>query len=316
MTAFRPRAIGKAALTRLLLLATGSAGAALLLWGYIAPRYLGDFVPFLILASAVAMADIFRRLGARQRSVRVGAVAVISVAALFSVAANVGVAIVPNEEWSTTQVLNYVQAQKSVSDLTGHPLAADVVRGNSLPLWGPAGQLYIIGDCSGLYESNGEIYSTVPSEQYQRTTWMTVELGQGFKHTFRVGVQRPPSQGTVTVPLVSAGKYTVTMTAEPTGSAHRVLLVFAVHTGAKTVRGASFGVNSGTTHTVVVTTDPLKHQIAAGIDGVTQVGWNMTTHDEPIHVVSTGSGSQSGGRVLLVQGAPGASPTLCKSLAR
>ncbi len=67
VTAFRPKPIGKVARTRLLLLAAGSAGAALMLWGYIAPRYLGDFVPFLVLASAVAMADIFRRLEGRKR---------------------------------------------------------------------------------------------------------------------------------------------------------------------------------------------------------------------------------------------------------
>ena len=67
VTAFRPKSIGKVARTRLLLLAAGSAGAALMLWGYIAPRYLGDFVPFLVLASAVAVADIFRRLEGRRR---------------------------------------------------------------------------------------------------------------------------------------------------------------------------------------------------------------------------------------------------------
>ena len=158
VTAFRPKSIGKVALTRLLLLAAGSAGAALMLWGYIAPRYLGDFVPFLVLASGVAMADIFRRLEGRKRSVRVGAVVVISVVALFSIAANVGMAIVPNEEWNTTQVLHYVETQKAISDVTGHPLNAEVVRGNSLPPWGPADQLYVIGNCDGLYISNGEKY--------------------------------------------------------------------------------------------------------------------------------------------------------------
>ena len=103
-----------------------------MLWGYIAPRYLGDFVPFLVLASAVAIADIFRRLEARTRRVRVGSLAGIALVALFSITANVGMAIVPNEEWGTTQVRNYVQAQKTFSDLTGHPLQSNVVRGNSL----------------------------------------------------------------------------------------------------------------------------------------------------------------------------------------
>ena len=169
VTAFRPRSIGQVARTRLLLLAAGSAGAALLLWGYIAPRYLGDFVPFLALASAVALADIWRRLEGRTHWVRAGALTIIGLLALFSIAANVGMAVVPNsDEWDTTQTLNFVEAQHSISDVTGHTLEANVVRGSSLPPWGPAGQLYIIGNCDGLYISSGESYATVPSEQFQR----------------------------------------------------------------------------------------------------------------------------------------------------
>ncbi len=116
------------AYTRLLLLAAGSAGAALLLWGYIAPRYLGDFVPFLALASAVAMADIWRRLEGRRETVRAGALVVIGLVALFSIVANIGMAVVPNEEWSTAQTLGFVKAQNSISDSTGNPLKGNVVR--------------------------------------------------------------------------------------------------------------------------------------------------------------------------------------------
>ena len=177
-----------------------------MLWGYIGPRYLGDFVPFLVLASAVGLADIFRRLDGRRRRVRVAAVAVIAALALFSIAANIGMAIVPNEEWNTTQLVNYVQAQKTVSDLTGHPLQARVVRGNALPPWGPAGELYVVGNCSGLYISNGENYSTVPSQQYQRTTWMPVELGQPFEHTFQMTVRSTESKGDGVDPTAQYGE--------------------------------------------------------------------------------------------------------------
>ena len=186
VTAFRPRPVGRVALTRLLLLASGSACAALMLWGYISPRYLGDFVPFLVLASAVAMTDIWRRLARQRRSVRIGALGVIGVAALFSITANTALAVTPNEEWNPTQVLHYVEAQKVVSDLTGGSLDPTVIRGTSLPPWGPADQLYVIGDCDGMYISNGEDYSTVPSEQLIRNTWMVVELGHAFQHTFSV----------------------------------------------------------------------------------------------------------------------------------
>jgi hypothetical protein len=314
VTAFRPRAIGRVAKTRLLLIASGSAGAALMLWGYIAPRYMGDFVPFLVLASAVAAADIFRRLEGRKRSVRLGSLAVIAVVALFSIWANVGMAIVPNEEWDVTQALNYVQAQKDISDLTGHPLEANVVRGNSLPAWAPAGQLYVVRDCSGFYISNGENYSTVPSQQYTRTTWMTVELGQAFQHAFRLGVGTPTAGGTQSFPLLTAGKTTVTMAVTPTASSHVVLLGFDIYDGTDMVKGPVFVAHSGTTHTVLVTTDPMKHQFSADFDGVSHLitAW---TSGAPVHVaaaVHAGDASSA----LSLRAIPTPQPTLCQSLNR
>ena len=70
VTAFRPRPVGRVALTRVLLVAGLIAGAALFIWGYIAPRYLADFVPLLALASGVAVVDVWRRLEGRSRAVR------------------------------------------------------------------------------------------------------------------------------------------------------------------------------------------------------------------------------------------------------
>jgi hypothetical protein len=316
VTAFRPKSIGKVARTRLLLLAAGSAGAARMLWGYIAPRYLGDFVPFLVLASAVAMADIFRRLEGRKPSPRVGAVAAMAVVALFSIAANVGMAIVPNEEWDTTQVLNYVAAQKTISDFTGHPLEANVVRGNSLPTWGPAGQLYVIGDCDGLYISNGENFSTVPSEQFQRNTWMTVELGEAFQHTFRVVAKNSQSGGAVSVPLVSAGKYTVSVSATPTVDPNLVRLAFGLTGSGQPMYGYSFEVSAGATHTVVVTTDPVKHVLEVTMDGEFHLGRTLFDDAEPIRVDSANSHSQGTRPALSVtdETATASQPTLCEGL--
>jgi hypothetical protein len=312
VTAFRPKSIGKVARTRLLLLAAGSAGAALMLWGYIGPRYLGDFVPFLVLASAVAMADIFRRLEGHRLSARVSALAVITVVALFSIMANIGIATVPNEEWNTTQAFNYVQTQKTVSDLTGHPLESRVVRGSSLPPWAPAGQLYVIGDCSGLYISNGENYSTVPTQQYTRTTWLTVQLGLPFQHTFHVHVQSPTSGATESVPLVRAGTYSMAVSVTPATDAHRVWMGFVVYGGATPLKGPLVEVDSGTAHTVVVTTDPQKHEFAATIDGV---GYMSTTlaNEAPIRV-AVNSSSHSASNALTVKRVPTPQPTLCQSL--
>ena len=310
VAAFRPRKVGRVALTRPLLLAAGSAAAALMLWGYIAPRYLGDFVPFLILASSVAVADIFRRLDGRRRFVRLGTLGAITVLALFSIAANLGMAIVPNEEWTTTQVLNYVQAQKAVSDLTGHPLSSRVVHGNSLPTWGPAGELYVVGKCSGLYISNGEQYWADSQHQFERATWQTVALGQPFQHTFRVTLREAKAGMATQAQLVRSGPYTVSLTAKPV-SPGWATWQFSLQGGGQTVKGHTLVAATGAPHFAVVTTDPMKHAFKAGMDG----GAFMTTTmagpgQNSIHVLSNDSSSTS----LRAKTVPTPTPPICTSL--
>jgi hypothetical protein len=316
VTAFRPHSIGSVAKARLLLLAAGSAGAALLLWGYISPRYLGDYVPFLVLASAIAVADIFRRLEGRRRSVRTGVITAIALLALFSIIANIGIAIVPSEEWDTSQVLSFVEAQKTISDFTGHPLAANVVRGNALPPWGAAGQLYVIGNCNGMYISNGEKYYTVPSEQFTRTTWMTVELGHAFQHTFHMTVKSRESGGTESVSLIEAGAYTVKMRVTQTTNPHLVAVAFGVQEAGKLTNGYSFTVKAGSTHTVLVTSDPVKHELAVSLDGMLRFSRTTVQSEEPISVDPSTSRQGNQGSALLVTDATAGSPepTLCESL--
>jgi hypothetical protein len=311
VTAFRPRAIGQVARTRLLLLAAASAGAALMLWGYIGPRYLGDFVPFLVLASAVGLADVFRRLEGRRRRIRIGAVAVLAVLALFSMVANIGMAVVPNEEWTSTQAVNYVGAQKAISDVTGHPLQGRVRRGGALPPWAPAGQLYVIGNCSGLYVSNGENYSTVPSQQYTRTTWLPVELGRPFQHAFRLRVRVSRTLTKESVPLLRTGPYTATAIAEPV-SPNLTYMTFSISGGPKTVYAASFLVNTDTTHTVFVTTDPVKHLMSVQMDGVVRI--SATFRDDHVDVASSPTQLQTGPHTLVIDRVPTPQPTLCLGL--
>jgi hypothetical protein len=301
--------VGQVARTRLLLIASASAGAALMLWGYIAPRYLGDFVPFLMLGSAVAMADIFRRLSMRSRRVRIGAVSGVAVLALFSVWANVGMAIVPNDEWNTTQALNYVEAQSTLSGLTGNPLQAQVHRGTALPPWAPAGQLYVIGDCSGLYVSNGENYSTVPYQQYTRTTWMTVELGRSFQHAFSLHVTGLAPGRTASMPLLTAGPYTIAVDAAGMAG-HATQLEFSLSGPRVFSGGPVFDVSPRTTLNFLVTNDPGRHLFSASLDGVTQV-FVAVPVGERVRSPASKPGKADG---MVVSPIPAPRPTLCRSL--
>jgi hypothetical protein len=312
ITAFRPKPIGRVGKTRLVLLAAGSAGAALMLWGYIAPRYLGDFVPFLVLASAVAMGDIFYRLERRTRPLRIAAVSAIAILAFFSIAANVGMAVVPNEEWVSSQLLSFVQAQKAFSDITGHPLEGNVVRANALPPWAAAGQLDVIGNCNGLYISNGEKYYTVPSQQYTRTTWMTVQLGHEFQHTFRMTVRSPRSGETETIALVHAGSYSITVSAVPMTNRHLVGLTFATHQDGKVVRSYESKLASDSTHTVVVTTDPVKHLLEVTLDG--EIYLLRTMHGQEVPITVGAISPRSNGTSLTNETPHEPQPTLCQGL--
>jgi hypothetical protein len=300
----------------LLLLAAGSAGAALFLWGYISPRYLGDFVPFLVLASAVAIVDIWRRLEGRKRSIRIGALGAIAALALFTIAANIGMAITPNEEWLTGQVYNYVKTQKAVSDFTGVSLKAHVVRGSSLPGWGPADQLYVIGNCDGFYVSNGEYYSTVPEQQFQRKTWMVVERGHAFQHTFRITFRRPASGGTEMASLVTAGHTTVAVSVAPLSTPNWVLVQYHVLGQGPVHSGAQLGFVSGTSHQVVVVTDPANRTIEVRMGPRTPLRSTPLVNGEPVHDVAVASQSRgTSPAISVVDETPSTpEPTLCQSL--
>ncbi len=266
ITAFRRRPVGRVGLTRILMAATAVAGVALLFWGYIATRYLADFVPFLVLASAVGLVEFWRRATGLRAGARRIIVAAIALAGLFSIAANVGISITPNEEWVQGQVLNYVQAQKAVSDVTGHPLNGRVVRGDRLPLWAPADQLFVVGNCDGLYVSNGEDYRTVPMQQFQRATWMAAERGPGFSHTLALTFNRAVGGPPRLAPLVSIGDSTLYVVTVP-GDKGTVRVSFWWQDPRFPGSGTARSVQPGSTHQVVVVTDPADHVVQVSIGG-------------------------------------------------
>jgi hypothetical protein len=157
ISAFRHTPKGRSTLFRVVLVAGAAGGGTVMIYGWIENRFLGDFVPFLILASAIGMVDVWRRLEMGRRRARYLVLAVVTTLGLFGIAANVGMAITPQATWSGAQVLRYVQLQKAVSDLTGHPLRENILRGSSLPTKSSADQLYVVGACAGLYISEGDV---------------------------------------------------------------------------------------------------------------------------------------------------------------
>jgi hypothetical protein len=208
ITAFRPRGIGQVRLTRIILFGAAAGAGGVLLWGYISQRYLGDLMPFFIIASGIALIDIWRRLEARPRRVK-GLVAgsIVAIGA-YCVVANFAIAIFPVSQWSMTQSARFVSVEKSLSI---DSLASSVSRGSTLPYWAPAGQLFAVDNCSGLYLSTGNTSKDVPGQQIEHYTWMPVEQSPAFTHIIGFTFNRPVSDFTQPVTLMTYGKSRLVM---------------------------------------------------------------------------------------------------------
>ncbi len=313
VTSFRPRPLGRANLLRIPLLAAAVGAGALLAWGYIAPRYLADFVPFLVIGSAVGLVDLWRRAESRGRPIRAGVLASMVVLAAYCIVANVGIAVAPNDEWTTTQALRYVHVQKSVSDLTGGQLADNVVVGGVLPYWAPAQELFVADQCAGLYISTGETFKTVPSQQREHQTWIPVEQSAPYRNVFEATFHAPMSVKGTSVPLVTVGRDTVVIVSlGPDGPGHIRVVVNLDNPDAPSV-GPPFSVALGATYRVNVVTDPMLHQVHAYL-GISTVLDAYLPSSGPI---SVGSSAGVAHPAVSLSAIPPSSPpglSLCRSL--
>jgi hypothetical protein len=212
LTAFRPKGPGQVRLTRIILLGAAAGAGGVLLWGYISQRYLADLMPFFIVAGGIGLIDLWRRLATRPRRDRSVALGAIVVLALYCVAANLAITAFPVAQWTMTQSARYISAQKSLSI---DSLAASVHRGSTLPNWAPAGQIFAIDNCSGLYLSTGNNIKDVPGQQIEHYNWKPVEQPSSFTHTIGFIFNRPVQDLTHPLPLMTYGKSTLVM--EPAG---------------------------------------------------------------------------------------------------
>jgi hypothetical protein len=218
---FRRRASGALRRMRIPLLVGVGAAFIDFFLGYYAPRFLGDFLPLLVLGGAIGMAEVWR--GEHSRLVRRVLVGVLAILGLFSMAVNVGLAVSPTTEWTTTQTSNYIKTVKSISDDTGHPLDRDIKHGFPLPHWAPAGEIFVVGNCAGLYISSGDRFDTVPLLQAQHKTWVPVEVAPQTNQTLGVAFHAKSSHLGAGVPILSVGPDTVLVRDAGGGRAQFVL---------------------------------------------------------------------------------------------
>jgi len=187
---------------RILLLAAAAAAAAMLVYGTVYERFLGDFMPLLVLASAIGLVDIWHRMDGQQRSARILVPAAVSLLALFGFVANMGIAIAPQLNWTQTQADHFVQAEQAASDVTGHPLSRDALRGNTFPSKAPMGQLFIKDHCDELfiaYEASPDGYSApwLPVERSPHTPICDSLIATATNVSLGTSIVSPKSNQTV-----------------------------------------------------------------------------------------------------------------------
>jgi hypothetical protein len=160
---------------RFVLVAAAVAAGPIMIFGWIYERFVADFMPFLVLSSMIGMVAMWHYMQGRVRARRAALVVVVGVLGLFGFWSNMAFAITPNENWSQTQATNFVNMQRTVSSLTGHPIDHYVVVvGNEEGFFRPAptGTLFIEGNCAALYVA----YTDVPPGRFlPQTVWLLVQ---------------------------------------------------------------------------------------------------------------------------------------------
>lgn len=164
-------------------LATGAVTG----WGYIATRYLTDFLPGMLVLSAIAGATFIRWVDTCDRTpgpgrLRIGGLGVAGLIAWSTIA---WIAIGFNYSYSlgdrTDRMAGLLAIQDAASRFSGPSLESRTTRLVTLPSdrYNPAspGTLAIVGDCDALYYSNGETVDT----------WVTVEYATGkWRRDYRI----------------------------------------------------------------------------------------------------------------------------------
>ena len=264
VTSFRPHGPGRVYLTRVVILTAGAGAVGVLVWGYIAQRYLADILPLLIVGSAIGMVELWRLLATRTRGIRIAALCVIAALGAYGVAANVSFGSAPTAQFNQNQLQNFISKQQSLS---GGALAGQVMTGSTMPYWAPAGKLFIANGCSGLYYSTGFRYNNIPGQQLMHQTWLPVELGPGVDHLYRAVFDTPLPADAKSVTLLNYGGASVVMHR----ARHSAISFTVDHPGEPSVTwpGTYSGVIKVKPHKhylIDIRTDPVQNEITVTFD--------------------------------------------------
>jgi hypothetical protein len=139
----------------------GCLGSLSLAW--ILERYTGDFLPLLVLAGAVGLWRTAALMDRRSRRARATVGAVLAVLAVWSCWAMGGLTLLYQRAYAplVTRVsrAQFIDFQMTVHELVPGGTPSRVGHGTRLPARpGPPNSLFVVGDCAGLYWSDGRAW--------------------------------------------------------------------------------------------------------------------------------------------------------------
>ncbi len=242
---------------RLVAWGAAASGAAIVVFGYMAQRYLTDLYPFLALTSVVGLHALWARLvptseadpvarhGRTAPAARIAAVVAVVLTGVWGVWANVGLALQYHREIAPgpteAQRVRWVRTQARLgADHVPLELPSDA----ALPPREPIGRLAVTGDCDGLYRSNG-------------TIWYRLEAGTGGGRALLTISPREELADPVVVARRSAGDEVVEVVLVPTsGGRARFAVDRRDASGTSRVgAGPELAIRPGTSLEVVLTLD-------------------------------------------------------------
>ncbi|MFL6205375.1 MAG: hypothetical protein ACJ739_08475 [Acidimicrobiales bacterium] len=293
---------GQAAATaslRIPLLAATVAGGGVILWSGIAPRFLADFLPLLVLSASVGLMALTETLVWRPRRSRSAVVGVIACLALFGLLANLGIATQMARFAAEPGLRSFVALQARIGRHTGHPVRPTI--DEEAPPSAPAGTLLATPSCGALYLATGEI---VPPR------WLAVERGpsaqQHLDITYR-SFDQPPAA------LVSAGGVDLFVEDRAIDYYHYLRLRLE---GAGATRVSEWkALQVGVERRVDVISDVALHRMTVAIDAEQVFDVELPTLEETV-VWPARQGERPPGRQITIKPAPVDEPTLCRQLTR
>ncbi len=126
---------------------------ALLVFGFVDNRFVGDFMPFLIVASAVGVWKMWSLARHWGRGFQLTLATCAVLLAFYGVVANVAMAATPTGWWSDQQAAAFVREEVAVTHTLGVSLDGVVRHGRELPNHGFLGEIFVVSNCHQIWFS-------------------------------------------------------------------------------------------------------------------------------------------------------------------